>query len=134
MNQTKVCTGCKLEKPFDAFTADASKADGKHTRCKMCRSQSDKISYQRREQERAEAEEAAIREELRSSLISQANRNAMILLIQNHQTEFITLRERELHKLSVERAKPSWKNAGAPTKEMSESWVEKVREEIPIST
>ena len=37
MNNTKVCTMCKTEKPFDDFPKDPRMADGSRNQCKRCR-------------------------------------------------------------------------------------------------
>lgn len=117
---TKVCTGCHQEKPFSDFTADASKADGRHTRCKQCRASSDRAAYLRREQERRELAESLGAEE-REALLVVANREALLMLLKNHQNEFISLRERALARIAMEK-KPKG------------SWVEKVDQEIPLPT
>lgn len=125
MPETKTCTGCNKELPVERFTADKSKADGRHTRCKACRRQSQQVRYRERQAELAAEAEQAERDEVRHSLQAQANRNAILALINAHPSEFRSIRERELRKLEIERHRPGWQGV--------QEWSERLKKEIPVS-
>lgn len=126
MPDTKVCTGCGKDLPLDRFTADKSKADGLHTRCKACRRQSQQVRYRERQAELAAEAEQSERDAVRHTLQAQANRNAILALINAHPSEFRSIRERELRKLEVERHKPAWQGV--------QEWSDRVKKEISVST
>lgn len=65
----KQCTGCGQKKAVSAFTKDASKSDGLHTRCKEC-----KKPRKKKHDATDDAREAAIER-----------------LIERHQGEFVRL-------------------------------------------
>ena len=48
----KVCTVCKAEKPFEAFSKNKGRKDGHHNACKKCKSESDKRSYEKNREKR----------------------------------------------------------------------------------
>ena len=44
--ETKICPKCREEKPLEEFYRDKSKKDGRHSYCKICSSQTNKLWYQ----------------------------------------------------------------------------------------
>lgn len=42
-DETKRCSKCNLERPFDEFNADSRRKDGKRASCKTCDAQHKKV-------------------------------------------------------------------------------------------
>ena len=75
---TKSCTGCQKELPLSDFPADASKADGHHTRCRTCKRNGSRTGERRGQQERQHK-------------MNEARQAALERLAERHDQEFIKL-------------------------------------------
>ena len=75
--QTQICTGCKTEKPLNAFAVDKSKAVGHRHRCNECR----------RNRNATQTIEIPTLDK-NTILKRDANRNALLRLIDAHRSQF----------------------------------------------
>jgi len=105
--KTKTCNTCKKRKKLDDFNKDRTKADGVRNHCKECRrARERKRSADRRQEIR---EKSAIQKAYDGKR-SDANRAAILALINKHRSEFQYLTKNEYRKRGLldSNGKPQW--------------------------